>query len=100
MMLVLEGVSCCKEQRRHYNRLYEETVKAAFAEAGVWPLNRSHILNHPAVREVIYVKKPSKKRAVVKIHNRIITDETFLRELKKSKKRKKYRMNQLVYKSK
>ena len=32
--------------------LYEETVKGAFAEAGVWPLNRQHILNYPAVGEV------------------------------------------------
>lgn len=74
---------------------FEEYVKTSFAKAGVFPLNRAHVLKHPGIGVALAdsPESPSKtlrkKRNAVDINCRVISSDTTIAELRARPERSK-----------
>jgi hypothetical protein len=71
-----------------HNALYEDIVKRAFKETGIYPIDRKLILNHPAVGESPFEKKRVRDHSNIKISNRVVTQEDTILEIQKAQKEK------------
>jgi hypothetical protein len=71
-----------------YNAFYPENIKKAFAEAGIFPINRQHILDSDVVGDAPQIKKRTRTHKAVQIDGRVITTDELINQLKMQEENK------------